>query len=143
MSKQVELQLMRLLHGELSAEESRHWRRRLEIEPPLAALYADLKSLWSGLETAMPAPADPRMRAAVRARLQRVESTSGWAQLSPGWARALAAAALATGIGLGILAGSGSVSEVEASLFDQTEPSLAESYWLAMTEAELNAEVRP
>ena len=47
------------------------------------------------------------------------------------------AAALAAGIGIGALAGTGSVAQADESLFEPTELSLAESYWLVIDEDEV------
>ena len=68
MTSDVERQLMRLLHGELSTDEAAHWRQRLEAEPELAARYAGMERLWSGLDLPAPAPAGPEPVAAVRRR---------------------------------------------------------------------------
>jgi ferric-dicitrate binding protein FerR (iron transport regulator) len=144
MSAQVELKLMRLLHGELTDDEARHWRRRIEVEPDLARRWAQLEPLWSGLELPQPAAADPALRRAVRARLRRpVDSGSSAWRLSPAWSRVAAAAALATGIGLGMVAAPQSLVSGDEALFNQVEPSLAESYWLAMTADEAEVEVQP
>lgn len=144
MSERVELQLMRLLHGELGDEEARHWRRRIEAEPDLAGRWAELEPLWSGLELPVPAAADAGLRLAVKARLQRSgDSRSSTWRLSPAWSRVAAVAALAGGIGLGMVAANASVAIVDEALFNQVEPSLAESYWLAMTAEETGLEVQP
>jgi len=142
MTSDDQRQLMRLLHGELSAEETARWRQRLEVEPALAARYAELERLWSGLELPDPAPAGPQLAAAVRRRLEREANPSlvdMW-RLAPAGNRLLAAAALVAGIGIGTLAGT--VSEVQAddSLFAATQISLAESYWQVLEEGPVEEE---
>ena len=66
-------------------------------------------------------------------------------RLAPVWSRALAAAALVGGIGLGTVLGSGTAAVAEEALFEQTDPSLAESYWLVLEEddVEIQDEVTP
>jgi anti-sigma factor RsiW len=139
MSDQMEQQLMRLLHGELGDGEAAQLRRRIETEPDLARRFGALEALWSGLELPPVASAGAGLRRQVEARLEgEVAGDSGW-QLSPAWSRLAAAAALATGIGLGMVVAGGSVSVADEALFDQVEPSLAESYWLAMTADEVDS----
>ena len=136
MRSDIERQLMRLLHGELSPEEASRWRQRLEAEPELAARYANLEHCWSDLELLEPAPAGPELVAAVRRRLGRAAEPSlvdMW-RLAPVWNRLLAAGALAVGIGVGALAGAGSEARADDSLFAATEASLAESYWEVLEE---------
>ena len=140
MTSQDERQLMRLLHGELSAEETAVWRGRLEDEPELAARYAELEQLWTGLELPEPAAAGPELVAAVRRRLDRETNPSlvdMW-RLAPAWNRALAAAALAGGIGIGVLAGLVPQAQADDSLFADTELTLAESYWEILEEGDLD-----
>jgi len=135
---------MRLLHGELGDEEARHWRRRIEVEPELARRWAALEEPWLALELPVPEAADPGLRRAVKARLLRsADSWSSTWQLSPAWSRLAAAAALAGGIGLGVMAANTSVTIGDEALFNQVEPSLAESYWLAMTAEETEFEAEP
>jgi anti-sigma factor RsiW len=144
MSEEVELQLQRLLHGELADEEALRWRRRIEAEPDLALRWVELESVWSGLELPMPAPADPDLLREVKARLLRgeAEEASVWWFSTP-WSRLAAAAALAGGIGLGMVVANDGVVAGDEALFNQVEPSLAESYWLAMTSEETEFEVQP
>jgi hypothetical protein len=143
MSEQTELQLMRLLHGELGGElgdrEASDLRRRIEMEPDLARRWAELETLWSGLELPPVASAGPGLRRRVEGRLEGEAAAGSGSQLSPAWSRLAAAAALASGIGLGMVVAGGSVSVADEALFDQVEPSLAESYWLAMTADETDA----
>ena len=103
-----ELELMRLLHGEVPAEQARLLRGRLEREPELAAAWARLERTWSGLELppAAPAPLGFSQRVLARAR-QSGQAGDGlsWSA-APVWVRAAAAAALVTGMALGAGAGS-------------------------------------
>ena len=127
MTNDVERQLMQLLHGELSAEETTDWRQRLEAEPELAARYAEMERLWSGLDLPEPAAAGPELVAAVRRRLGRETNPSlveMW-RLAPAWNRLLAAAALTVGVGIGAFAGTVSEAQTDDSLFATTEISLA------------------
>lgn len=136
MTTEVERQLMRLLHGEVTDEEAVRLRSRLEGEPELAAWYAEMESLWGDLDLPQPAPADPSLSVKVRERLHgdAAQSVVEMWRLAPVWSRALAAAALAIGIGLGTFLGSGTAAVAEEAFFDQAEPSLAESYWLVLEE---------
>ena len=143
MSEQVELQLMRLLHGELSEPEALEWRRRIGAEPDLARRWAEVESLWSGIELPSTASADPGLRLEVKARLLRSRNPDSAWELSSPWSRLAAAAALTAGIGLGMTAAGGSAVAADEALFNQVEPSLAESYWLAMTAEEADPEVLP
>jgi anti-sigma factor RsiW len=142
MTNHEERQLMRLLHGELPAEEAARWRQRLESESGLAAHYADLERQWSGLDLPDPAPAGPELLAAVRRRLSSDEypSLADMWRLAPAWNRALAAVALAAGIAVGVLAGTVSEARADDTLFATTDLSLAESYWQVLEEGPVEAE---
>jgi anti-sigma factor RsiW len=149
MNRATEMELIRLLHGELPPDRARELRARLEREPELAAAWTRLQRTWNALELPPPAPAPPgfAQRLAARAREQAgAASSPSWAT-APGWVRATAAAALVTGIALGAGAGlwtgdrgaavqtpgeqvSGA-AEMSDSLFDD---SLAESYWSVLDE---------
>jgi len=146
MNRATEMELMRLLHGELPPDRARELRARLEREPELAAAWTRLQRTWNALELPPPAPVPLgfAQRLAVRAREQA--GGISWAA-APGWLRAAAAAALATGLalgaGVGLLTGGWTLSlqppgeqistaaERSESLFDD---SLAESYWSALDE---------
>ena len=145
MNRATEMELMRLLHGELPPDRARELRARLEREPELAEAMARLETSWNRLELppAGPVPLGFARRVAARAREQA--GAVSWAT-APGWVRAAAAAALAAGIALGAGAGrwtgsrapsievpgeeiSTSVSEESDLLFDD---DLAGSYWDAL-----------
>lgn len=149
-----ELELMRLLHGEMPPEQARLLRGRLEREPLLAAAWARLERTWSGLELppAAPAPHGFSRRVLARTARARREAQDGlsWSA-APVWVRAAAAAALATGLALGAGAGSwagraepgakpANITDDSASLSaaqstsEDAETSLAESYWDSLGE---------
>jgi len=158
MNRETEMELMRLLHGELPPDRERALRARLEREPELAAAWARLQRTWNGLELPPPAPIPLgfAQRVAARTREQsgarlplpgeREMGSISW-QAAPGWVRAAAAAALVAGAALGAGAGvwtggrtspvpeqgeqiSGTAAE-DGSLFGD---DLAESYWSALDE---------
>jgi anti-sigma factor RsiW len=144
MNRATEIELMRLLHGELPAEQARALRARLESEPELAAAWTLLEGTWSGLELPPAASAPPAFAQRVLAEARRQSGPSGrlsWA-LAPRWARATAAAALAAGLGLGIGAGSwvgtrGQEPDYAASINAAVAgPSLAETYWDSLDDLE-------
>lgn len=147
MNRATEMELMRLLHGELPPDRARELRSRLEREPELAAAWTRLQRTWNGLE--LPPPSPVPLGFAQRLSAQAREQAGGisWAA-APGWVRAAAAAALATGIALGTGAGlwtggrdpavqspeervSAAAETTTGSLFDD---SLAESYWSTLDE---------
>ena len=136
-----EIELMRLLHGELPEAREHALRERLRREPELAAAYARLEGAWQALELP-PSPAAPpgfAARLAARAR-QPAAAPLSWA-LAPAWVRATAAAALVAGLALGVgaghLAGRPVFDEAAAiggvggvgGVGGAPEPSLAEGYW--------------
>jgi len=141
-----ELELMRLLHGEMPAGQARLLRGRLEREPGLAAAWARLERTWSGLELppAAPAPLGFSQRLLVQARRSRQAGDGLSWSAAPVWVRAAAAAALVTGLALGAGAGSWAGGNPETrepaandlaslaaaqSSSEDAETSLAESYW--------------
>lgn len=137
MNRRMELDLMRLLHGDLPEERARDLRARMERDPELAEEYRRLQRSWEGLSlpsgTAVPAGFSQRVLA--RARAERGLSWSS----APGWVRATAAAALLAGTAVGIGVGgiwplaetppASAVTDVSA-----IDGSLAESYWQAMAD---------
>jgi anti-sigma factor RsiW len=149
MNRATELDLMRLLHGELPEDQARALRSRLEREPELAAAWARLERTWNGLELppAAPAPAGFAQRTLSRARREAGAEGGGlsWSA-APRWVRATAAAALAAGLALGVGAGSwvgritqttdepSSLTEPSSSQYD--DPSLAETYWDSLSGTE-------
>ncbi|HEX3529241.1 MAG TPA: hypothetical protein VH988_19460 [Thermoanaerobaculia bacterium] len=137
MNRATEIELMRLLHGELPAEPAAALRARMEREPELAAACARLENAWSGLELPPAAPAPPAFAQRVlrQARRQPDVSWPSWSA-APRWARATAAAALVAGLALGLgagkLAGTRSPQDTDSALAISAGgggPSLAETYW--------------
>lgn len=137
MNRATEIELMRLLHGELPAEQAQALRARVEREPELAAAWARLERTWGGLELPRAAPAPPAFAQRMLAEARRQAGPAGrlsWAQ-APRWARATAAAAVAAGLALGIGAGSwvGTRSQEPDAVLSVSAagpgPSLAETYW--------------
>ena len=136
MNRATEIELMRLLHGELPAEQAGALRVRMEREPELAAAWARLERAWSGLELPPAAPAPPAFAQRVLAQARRQPGLS-WSA-APRWARATAAAALAAGLALGLGLGAGRQAGARPSQDTDNAlavsaagggPSLAETYW--------------
>ncbi len=101
----TELELMRLLHGELTGEPARRLRERLERDPALAETYDRLRRSWESLALPPAAPVPPgfsqRTMARIRAERERTARGVSWSA-APVWIRATAAAALVAGTVLGI-----------------------------------------
>lgn len=98
--------LMRYLHGELPAKDVRELRAELAKDPALQARLAELHRLWQGLQPSPPTPAPfgyvPKIqRLAEQKRTTAATRVVGWS-MAPSWVGALAAAALATGVVLGV-----------------------------------------
>jgi anti-sigma factor RsiW len=136
MKRSVQRQLMRLVTGELSAEEEARLRRRLADDPELAARNQELENLWQGLELPPATPAPPGFAASLVARVageQEGRSAPLW-NATPVWVRAAGALALAGGLALG----AGLSAWVEPPAWEETEeeqlsaPSLAEGYWWSL-----------
>jgi anti-sigma factor RsiW len=135
----MELDLMRLLHGELPEEQARALRARLERDPGLAEDYRRLAGTWEGLALppAAPVPLGFAQRLAARAQAARAEQTLP----TPGWVRAAAALALVIGAAVGVGVGESwplPETKPQVQSIDQEEPSavdgsLAES-WLTTLE---------
>jgi anti-sigma factor RsiW len=145
MNRATEMELMRLLHGELPPDRARELRVRLEREPELAAAMARLERIWKGLAPSPPAPVPLGFALRVAARAREQAGAVSWAT-APGWVRAAAAAALAAGIALGAGAGRWSsrapaIEVPREEVSAAAEPSdpvfdddLAGSYWNALDE---------
>jgi hypothetical protein len=139
MKHDLEVDLMRLLHGELGTERTRALRARLEREPALAAAYRRLESAWRGLELPPPAPVPVGFagRVTTHARALRGDGaaaagTIDWSA-APRWVRATGAAALVAGVLLGAGLGSHRSADERATLAG--EPGLTESYWVMVDES--------
>ena len=127
----MELDLMRLLHGELPEERARELRARMEREPALAEEYRRLQESWEDLALPPTAPVPPGFAQRIAAHA-RAGSPS-----APGWVRAAAALALILGTALGVVGGSWApadpAQEEEAAVVDG---SLAESYLTTLEDLE-------
>ncbi|HWM93993.1 MAG TPA: hypothetical protein VN493_24760 [Thermoanaerobaculia bacterium] len=141
-----ELELMRLLHGELPEEQARELRARMERDPALAGEYSRLQRSWEGLSLPPSAPVPPgfAQRVAARARAASADTTGLSWSTAPVWVRAAAAAALVLGTALGAgVGGSWPTQETPAEEVQATDEelsevdgSLAESYWTAIEDLE-------
>jgi anti-sigma factor RsiW len=144
MTRSSEHDLMRLLHGELPADEARALRARIFAEPELTRAYRRLELTWQGLSLPPPAPAPPGFAGRVMAHVRRRSAAAPltWSA-APRWARAAAAAALVAGAALGVgvgrswpaVAPAAATAEPGAEGSSQTflsaagDASLADSYW--------------
>ncbi len=156
MTKVKKRQLMRLLHGELPADEACRLEQRLEHDPELSAAYRRLARAWDDLElppAEVPAGFSTDVVAAARKLACSPAAGGRGAELSwsraPVWARAGAAAALVTGVFLGATLGSSLalpvatgeavfVADADSATVadaDVVPFSLAEAYWLSLEES--------
>jgi anti-sigma factor RsiW len=119
----TELDLMRLLHGELPEERARELRARMEREPALAEEYRRLRESWENLALPPAAPVPPgfAQRVAAHARAERSAPM-------PGWARAAAALALILGTAVGVGVGWTPADPAQDEEPAFVDGSLAESY---------------
>ncbi|MEP7008924.1 MAG: hypothetical protein ABJC13_01230 [Acidobacteriota bacterium] len=98
MNRLPEIELMRLLHGELPPERAFELQERLAREPELAEELRRLEATWDRLE--LP-PAAPAPRGFARAVVGRAENGGLWS-LAPTRIRAAGFAVLAAGLALGV-----------------------------------------
>lgn len=98
MNRLPEIELMRLLHGELPPERAFELKERLAREPELARELARLEATWEGLK--LP-PAAPAPRGFARAVAARAEGAGLWSA-APTRVRAMGGALLAAGLALGV-----------------------------------------
>jgi anti-sigma factor RsiW len=131
MNRRMELDLMRLLHGELPEERARELRAQMERDPALAEEYRRIQESWEVLALPPTAPVPPgfAQRVAARARTEQAVPT-------PGWVRVAAALALVLGTAVGVGVGGSwapadPAREEEPSVVDG---SLAESYLTTLEE---------
>lgn len=147
MNRKTELDLMRLLHGELPEERRRRLEERLRQEPDLAAAYERLRSTWKSLDLPPPTPVPPGFAAQTAGRLRTGSEKLGHPPLPASRlvGAVAATAALAGGILLGSwLAAPAQPADWEGVLADS--PTLAESYWAALEDwpaGDPNGEVSP
>jgi anti-sigma factor RsiW len=98
MNRLPEIELMRLLHGELPPERAFELHERLAREPELAEELRRLEATWDRLE--LP-PAAPAPRGFARQVVGRAESGGLWSA-APTRVRAAGFALLAAGLALGV-----------------------------------------
>lgn len=151
MNRATEVELMRLLHGELAPERAAELRDRIAKEPELAAAWSRMERTWDGLDLPPLAAVPPGFAQRTLARARRQGDALSWSS-APGWVRAAAAVALAAGVALGVGAGSWagthpgtgeetpSFNEVTA---DVSSPSLAETYWDCLEDLDLDSTAGP
>ncbi len=143
MSKINERQLMRLLHGELAPDEARRRERELENDDGLRAAHGRLARTWDSLELP-PAELPAGFSAGVVAAARKLGAGElSWSR-APAWARGGAAAALLTGLLLGVAfgrgfetpgAGGGEAVLVADADADAVPLTLAEFYWLSLEDS--------
>jgi anti-sigma factor RsiW len=135
----TELDLMRLLQGELPEERARALRERLERDPDLARDYDRLRRTWEGLALPPSSPVPPGFARQLMARVRSDRPGGLSLRGAPVWVRAAAAAALVAGTVLGIgVGGRLPASEPAPGQTVQADPTqsddligdtLAGSYW--------------
>ncbi len=145
----IERDLMRLLHGELSAERAARLEARLAREPELARRYRRMAEAWGSLELPPPAPAPPGFAARVAARAEEVGVRAEAEAFSPAWVRAVGALLVAVGVTAGAALSwlamppaitvetpstqaATSASSTGSFETEESLPSLAEAYWTAL-----------
>ncbi|HEX5716192.1 MAG TPA: hypothetical protein VF179_08540 [Thermoanaerobaculia bacterium] len=133
MNRTMEVELIRLLHGELPEERARELRARMERDPALAEQYLRLQESWEGLALPPTAPVLPgfAQRIAARARTEQAVPTPGWVRVAAALALILGTA-VGAGVG-GSWAPADPVQEEEPSAVDG---SLAESYLTTLEDLE-------
>src|SRR5260370_37637628 len=72
MKHDLEVDLLRLLNGELPAAKEQELRRRLEREPELAEVFSRLERAWSGLALPPPSPVPPGFGGRVMANVREL-----------------------------------------------------------------------
>ena len=145
MNRSTEMDLMRRLHGELTAEEARELDARLGRDPELARRYARLRERWESLvlpPAAQAAPVPPGFTGRVMAHVEAAAlagegSALSWSR-APIWVRAAAAAALVAGMALGaslsLLPQGSSLDALPGTASMGERVPLADSYWSAVEE---------
>jgi len=137
MDQKSTIELMRLLHGELDESAARQLRERIIASPELRESYEAMERQWQDLQLPEPAAAPMGFAARVVARA-RERSQVSWTPVW--WSRTLigrvtSAAVLAGGIAAGAMLVP--LSGVDDwSHYTTTEPSMAESYLVAMQDSE-------
>lgn len=146
MTRGMDNDLMRLLHGELGPDEARELRGRIRREPELAEAWRQLERTWRDLEPPPASPVPPGFTGRVMAhvRSQEKPGSLSWSA-APGWVRAAATAALVAGAALGIGVGrslpaseaslAATSASVSVSSLTEEDDSLAGSYWSVVEDA--------
>jgi anti-sigma factor RsiW len=146
MTRGMDNDLIRLLHGDLGPDEARELRGRILREPELAEAWSRLERTWRDLEPLAPSTVPPGFTGRVMAhvRSQETPGSLSWSA-APGWVRAAATAALVAGAALGIGVGrslpASEASPVTASVSmsnlaeAEEDDSLAGSYWSVVEDA--------
>lgn len=131
MNRRMELDLMRLLHGELPEERVRELRAQMEREPALAEEYRRLQESWERLALPPTAPVPPGFTQRVAAHVRTEQAVP-----TPSWVRVAAALALILGTAVGAGVG-GSWTPVDPAQEEEpsaVDGSLAESYLTTLEE---------
>src|SRR5258708_38715081 len=77
MKHDLEVDLLRLLNGELPAAKEQELRRRLEREPELAEVFSRPERAWSGLALPPPSPVPPGFGGRVMANVRELHAGGG------------------------------------------------------------------
>jgi anti-sigma factor RsiW len=134
MNRRMELDLMRLLHGELPEERVRKLRAQMEREPALAEEYRRLQESWEGLALPPTAPVPPGFAQRIAAHVRSEQAIP-----TPGWVRAAAALALILGTAVGAGVGwtpADPVQPTQESELSTIDGSLTESYLTTLEDLE-------
>ncbi|HEV2852723.1 MAG TPA: hypothetical protein VHC97_07960 [Thermoanaerobaculia bacterium] len=142
MKRGTEHDLIRLLHGELPADEARALRECMRGDPALAEAWRRLERTWQGLELPPAAPVPPGFTGRILAHVkgQSAPGSLSWSA-APRWVRAAAATALITGAALGLGVGRSwpepatNLAAVSAPDSAEEDYSLAGSYWSLVEDA--------
>lgn len=150
MTRSVDQELMRLLHGELPPAAAAALRARMAGEPELAAAYERMERSWSGLALPPARGVPPGFSGRVMARVAALPRPAAlsWGG-APLWVRAAAAVCLiagaAVGAGVGGRWSGGSekpqtdiASELFGTVQTESPESLAESYWGEVADSSLD-----
>ena len=144
----TERRLMRLLHGELPADEAKRLEQQLAGDAELRAAYEALAATWEGIA----APPEERLPAdfasGVMAAARKIRDGELSWSLAPVWARAGATAALVAGLFLGAAFDGGFTQPVpagdvvdlydvdgDADDADAVPLTLSEVYWLVLEDS--------
>jgi anti-sigma factor RsiW len=137
MDRESTIELMRLLHGELDDSTAQRLRERLVANSELQESYRAMEWQWQELQLPEPAAAPMGFATRVVARAKE-RSQISWTPVW--WSRTLigkiaSAAVLAGGVAAGAMLVP--LNGVEDwSDYTTTEPSMAESYLVAMQDSE-------